>query len=189
MSGKSRDCSQHKSRTGLLPFVNNDDLGLYIDVCCGSVCGKLYFDKLDLTKKSPGKCVLVNSVWYTPLELKGLAGKKAKQWRQTVLHRGKPLGEYSLTSPLPVSSDNGNNSVQDVLSVQGVNQVLSQHSHSRSRSQYDLPFRLDGDVSLLQGNVRSSTSALATTHVSSCSDTMPGSCPLLVNAKHSPSTY
>ena len=61
------------------------------------------------------------------MELECLAGKKAKQWRQTLLHRGKPLGDYNLTSPLPLgSSDNSTNSFQDVLSVQGVNQVLSQ---------------------------------------------------------------
>ena len=72
-----------------------------------------------------------------------------------------------------MSSDNSNSSVQDVLSVQGVNQVLLKRCPSRSQDELS---RLDGDVSLLQGthDVRSSTSALTTTHLSSCSCTMPG---------------
>ena len=59
MSGKSRDCSQHKSQTGLLPCVIKRRLGIvFTDVCCGSVCGKQYFYKLDLTKGNMCWCLV-----------------------------------------------------------------------------------------------------------------------------------
>ena len=44
--------------------------------------GQLYFDKLDESKQSLGKCILVDNTWYTPPEFELLGGKKAKRWKQ-----------------------------------------------------------------------------------------------------------
>ena len=52
-------------------------LDVFVDVCCGSAESQLYLSKLDESKRSLGKCVLVNGAWYTP-EFKSLGGKKAK---------------------------------------------------------------------------------------------------------------
>ena len=40
--------------------------------------GQLYGDKMDESKRSSGKCVLVSGAWYSPSEVEALGGKKAK---------------------------------------------------------------------------------------------------------------
>lgn len=47
-------------------------------------------------KRVKNKCVLLNNKWYSPSEVEALAGKKAKKWRQSILHLGKPLSAYDL---------------------------------------------------------------------------------------------
>jgi hypothetical protein len=44
----------------------------------GSISGQLYVDKMDESKMSSGKCVLVCRAWYSPSEVEALGGKKAK---------------------------------------------------------------------------------------------------------------
>ena len=53
--------------------------------------------------ESLGKCILANTIWYTPPEFEALGGKKAKRWRQSLIHVGKSLGDYDLSCPQQVS--------------------------------------------------------------------------------------
>ena len=76
MSAKGRDNCADKS--GLVPSFTSDSLGLYITISCGSVSGHLYIDKLNESKRSPGKCVFVDGVWCTPSEFESLGGKRPK---------------------------------------------------------------------------------------------------------------
>ena len=41
--------------------------------------------------------MLINNKWHTPSEVEALAGKKAKKWRQSLLHLGKPLSAYDMS--------------------------------------------------------------------------------------------
>ena len=45
---------------------------LYISISCGSISGQLYVDKMDESKRSSGKCVLVSGAWYSPSEVEAL---------------------------------------------------------------------------------------------------------------------
>ena len=85
-------------RKGMLltPTVVNDTLGDHIVVSCGSVTGQLYLSKLSQSKKVQAKCVVVNGEWFTPSGVEALAGSKARKWRQSFLHLGKPLSAYDL---------------------------------------------------------------------------------------------
>ena len=50
-----------------------------------------------MARKPPGKRVYVDGQWYTHSEVESLGGKKARKWRQSLLHMGKPLVDYDLT--------------------------------------------------------------------------------------------
>ena len=51
-----------------------------------------------MTKKSPGKCILVSGQWYTPSEVECLGGKRSsRKWKQSILHMGKQLADYDLS--------------------------------------------------------------------------------------------
>ena len=65
-------------------------------VKCGSVCGVLYLDKIRVTgNKGSLKCILSNSVWYSPMEFESLGGKtKSKCWRRSILHENVQLGIF-----------------------------------------------------------------------------------------------
>ena len=138
-----RGIESRLSRSGLQPSFSKDNFGLFIVVSCGSVSGQFYIEKMNLTKRSLGKCALVGDVWYTPLEFEGLGGKKAKRWRHSLLHMGKPLADYNLAYPLSQPGQSTNCSPQDCLSQQLVSRLLPQHS----RSQGDLSI-LDEGVSV-----------------------------------------
>ena len=83
----------------LSPTFVKDDLGHYMSVVCGSVSGQLYIDRIDLSKRTAGKCVLCSGKWYTPSEFETFGGKRAKKWRHSLLHLGKRLVEYNLSIP------------------------------------------------------------------------------------------
>ena len=100
MASKSSDCRVSKS--GLKPTYIHDNVGVYLSIPCSSVTGFLYLNKLDESKKSLGKCILANNVWYTPPEFEALGGKRARRWKQSLIHIGKPLGDYDLSCPQPV---------------------------------------------------------------------------------------
>ena len=70
------------------PTLARDNLGVYISISCGKVSGQLYLSKM--SKKSPGKCVLVSGQWYSPLEVESLCGRRAKKWKQSLHHLRKP---------------------------------------------------------------------------------------------------
>ena len=170
MSLKSKDTQAAKP--GLQPSFAKDTFGLYISITCGSVSGQLYVDKLDESKRSPGKCVLVNGSWYTPSEVEALGGKKAKKWRQSLSHMGKPLSVYNLScthqqgtihkqadlvSQVGLSSEHRQDvsvSLGDVTSVSD-SVLLSSHSPVASSTQCSLivdtalsfikAYRLKGD--------------------------------------------
>ena len=74
-----------------------DSLGSHISVTCCSVSGSLYLSKLDESKKPQPKCILANDNWYSPPEFESLAGKKARKWKQSLHHLGKPLSDYVLS--------------------------------------------------------------------------------------------
>ena len=69
--------------------------------------------------------------WYTPLEFEGLGGKKAKGWRHSLLHKGKPLADYNLAYHLSQPGQSTNCSPQDCLSQQFVSRLLPQCSRSQ----------------------------------------------------------
>ena len=48
--------------------------------------------------------MLVGGKWYTPSEVETLGGKKARKWKQSLFHNGKPLVEYNLTCPATVTT-------------------------------------------------------------------------------------
>ena len=81
----------------LRPSFVSDNGGWFINVTCGAVSGQLYLDRLGESKQSLAKCILVGGTWYTPPEFESLGGKKAKKWKQSLQHSGKPLGDYNLT--------------------------------------------------------------------------------------------
>ena len=83
----------------LKPSVTNDNQGCFIYVSCGNSTARFYLDKLDESKRSLGKCVLLEGSWYTPSEFESHCQKKTKKWRQSIMHSGKPLSEYSLSCP------------------------------------------------------------------------------------------
>ena len=91
----SKGSGTQPSRPRLSPTCARDKLGTYIKVTCGKLSGQLYLDKL--ARKPPGKCVYVDGQWYTPSEVESLGGKKARKWRQSLFHMGKPLVDYDLT--------------------------------------------------------------------------------------------
>ena len=78
------------------PTVLSDSQGLCIAITCGNVSGYLFLSKLEESKKAQGKCVLVGGKWYTPSDVEALAGKKARKWKQSLLHLGRPLSEFNL---------------------------------------------------------------------------------------------
>jgi len=86
--GESRSAT---ASPGLQPSVDKDSSGVFIAVTCGSVSGWFYPTKFAQSKKAHCKCVFVNGKWCTPSEVEALARKKAKKWRQSLLHLGKPL--------------------------------------------------------------------------------------------------
>ena len=103
----------------LPPTFGKDDLGHYISVVCGSFTGQLYVDRMNLSKRAVGKCVLCSGKWYTPSEFETLGGKKAKKWRQSLMHLGKRLCEYDLS----ISSTN----ILLPSSVLSCNEASQQH--------------------------------------------------------------
>ena len=78
------------------PTVLSDSQGLCIAITCGNISGHLFLSKLEESKKAQGKCVLVGGKWYTPSHVEALAGKKARKWKQSLLHLGRPLSEFNL---------------------------------------------------------------------------------------------
>ena len=86
-----------EARSGLKrqPTRLDDPQGAYIAITYGSISGQLFFDKC---KRSQGKCVLVGGRWLTPTEVESLAGKKAKKWKKSLLHLGRPLSEFNLST-------------------------------------------------------------------------------------------
>ena len=101
MSGRGKKVSfssgsgqrlEHKCQ----PSIVQDSSGLYITCSCDSLLGKFYLSKFDESKKTLPKCVLFSGNWYSPTEVEGLAGKKARKWKQSLLHLGKPLSDYNL---------------------------------------------------------------------------------------------
>ena len=79
-----------------------------------SLSGKFYLSKFDESKKTLPKCVLVNGNWYSPTEVDGLAGKKARKWKQSSLHLGKPFSDYNLSSPHVIQGSDQHATSQDV---------------------------------------------------------------------------
>ena len=58
--------------------------------------------------------MLVNGNWYSPTEVEGLAGKKARKWKQSLLHLGKPLSVYNLSCPHVILGSDQHATSQDV---------------------------------------------------------------------------
>ena len=78
----------------LLPTIERDVHGAYFAITCGNISGQFYHAKFSHAKC---KCVLVNKKWYSPSEVEALAGRKARKWRQSLMHLGKPLSAYDLS--------------------------------------------------------------------------------------------
>ena len=58
--------------------------------------GGLYLEILSRmpNRKVLEKCILCNNLLYTPQELENLGGKKAKAWKKSIKHKGKPLQKF-----------------------------------------------------------------------------------------------
>ena len=83
----------------LKPSFVYDGSRCYISVSCNGYRGQLYLDKFDVSKHLLGKCILFCGTYYTPPEFESYCGKKCKQkWRQSIMHLGKLLCDYKLTS-------------------------------------------------------------------------------------------
>ena len=89
-----------EARSGLKrqPTRLDDPKAAYIAITCGSISCQLFLSKLDESKRSNGKCVLVGGRWLTPTEVDSLTGKKAKKWKQSLLHLGRPLSQFILST-------------------------------------------------------------------------------------------
>ena len=75
--------------------------GNYLQVSCGKLEGKLYFDQLKSGVGSKGavKCIFAESTWLSPNELECSGGKaKSKKWRSSIVHNSFPLHIF-LPSP------------------------------------------------------------------------------------------
>ena len=112
MSGKGEKAAS-PSGSKLQPTVLHDSLGAYITVTCGSLSGNLYLSRFDESNKSQSKFVVVSGKWYTPSDFEKLAGKKARKWRQSLHHQGKPLSLY-LFSSLPDTQGSSQGGQQDL---------------------------------------------------------------------------
>ena len=122
MSGKTRrDVSSSGNK--LQPSFLKDSIGLHILVTCGNVSGKLYLCKLDESKKPLPKCILVNSVWYSPPEVESLAGKKSKKWKQSLRHLDKPLFDYILSGSHVSTCQQGPSSVVQIGSSSDISNI------------------------------------------------------------------
>ena len=53
---------------------------------------------MDTTKRGVRKCIFFDGKWHTPSEFESLGGKKAKKWKQSLLHLGKQICEYDLST-------------------------------------------------------------------------------------------
>ena len=96
MSGRKKKAASPACSL-LQPTVLFDALGSYIAVTCGSLSGNFYLSRLLESNQSQSKCILVSSKWYSPPEFEALAGKKARKWRQSLFHLGKPLSSFLIT--------------------------------------------------------------------------------------------
>ena len=56
-----------------------------------------------LSKKTLGKCILAKGSWHSPPEFEVLGGKRGRRWRQSLLHQGRPVGDYNLSCPQPLA--------------------------------------------------------------------------------------
>ena len=115
MSGRSKRSATPPS-AGLRPATSHDSVGEFIIVTCGSLSGNLYLAKLDASNKSQSKCIICSGKWYSPLEFESLAGKKARKWKQSLHHQGKPLSLYAF-----ISSQGSSQVGQSALSASSVN--------------------------------------------------------------------
>ena len=95
----SKGSDNRSAKSVLKPSVAYDNFGCYICVSCGSYTAQFYLDKFDESKRSLGKCILLNGSWFTPSEFESHCGKKSKKWKQSIMHSGKSLSEYSLSCP------------------------------------------------------------------------------------------
>ena len=95
----SKGSDSRSAKPVLKPSVAYDNFGCYICVSCGSYTAQFYLDKFDESKQSLGKCILLNGSWFTPSEFESHCGKKSKKWKQSIMHSGKSLSEYSLSCP------------------------------------------------------------------------------------------
>ena len=103
-----------KQRT---PEIESEDgFGEFVEINCGSVHGKLYLGKFwsERTKRGVGKCVLSGGKWYSPSEFEGFGGKTTKNWKKSILHAGRPLGEFQLERNVDLASANSETQLEAV---------------------------------------------------------------------------
>ena len=113
------------TKTGLSPSIGRDNFGPFISIVCGSAVGQLYLGKLDEYRRSQGKCVLVSGKWYTPTEFEIMGGKKARKWKQSLQHLGKPLSDYNLSCAQCSQSSVESASASALSHVPSVNSVTT----------------------------------------------------------------
>ena len=63
---------QRVAQSSLKPSFVEDNNGWYISVFCGSLTDQLYVNKLDVSKKALGKCILAKGGWHSPPEFETL---------------------------------------------------------------------------------------------------------------------
>ena len=73
--------------------------------------------------------------WYSPTEVEGLAGKKARKWKQSLFHLGKPLSYYNLSSSHVIDGSDQHVTLQDVAcDLRSVSDSVSAVNNNSVRS-------------------------------------------------------
>ena len=91
MASNSGISASGSSQVSVLNDVNGD----YISVKCGSIGGKLFFNKLKAAATvnlGAVKCISYDDTWLTPNEFETRGGKsKSKYWKRSIMHNNVPL--------------------------------------------------------------------------------------------------
>lgn len=121
-----------------------------VQVKCGTACGTLHIDKI----KAPGnkgnlKCILSNSMWYSPIDFESLGGKvKSRNWKRSITYDNVQLGVY--LSSIGIHPDRATSPCPGVTTPCHSNPTHQNHTSGATLVDTSLAFikayRLKGDT-------------------------------------------